>query len=187
MNFKNKWKLSFLILLGINVLVVLSIVLMIVLAPKYDEEIAESPSKQTDIQVITNNETIENIINQYIETDDLSVKIDKTSVLLNTKYPVLGKSIDIDIQVDPIVHKDKIILNLVKVDIMNLPISGDYVYSFMKNYIPLEEGLSYSNDRKAIIVDSSIFTKEMDMDVTINNIDYKNDAWYFSIDNLFKE
>ncbi|CAD2075510.1 DUF2140 family protein [Phocicoccus pinnipedialis] len=187
MNLKNKWKFLFLSLLAVNILMILSIFIAILFSPKFDEEIPEITSSQTEIQVITNNQMIERIINQYIDTDDLSIKIDESGVLLNTKYPVLGKDIDIDIQVEPLVHKDKIILNLAKVEIMNLPINVDYIYAFMKRYILLEEGLSYSENSKAIIVDSSIFTKEMDMDVTINNIDYKKDAWYFSINNLFKD
>lgn len=187
MKIKNRWRGLFFLLLSINLIILLILFILIMSAPRYDDKIEEVNTEKKDIQIITNNETVERVINEYIGNEDLSVKIDQKGILFNTKYPVLGKKIDINIQVDPVVHKDKIVLNLVNIDVMRLPINEDYFYSFMKKYIPLEPGLSYSEDAKAIIVDSKIFTSEMEMDVTINKIDYKNDAWYFSIDNLFKD
>lgn len=181
---RNIWKILFLVLILINLIVILSIGYKILTTPSYDNFTEKSNQTHTSpIQVVANNETIEHAINKEID-ENMHVHIDEDGIIIETGYHVLKLDIPVKISIEPLVKDDKIILQLKDIDVASLSISMDMIYDTLKDHVELGEGMTFSDDSAEIIIDSKVFKDQLEYDVTIDEIDYKNDKWYFSVDGV---
>src|SRR5699024_12446551 len=86
---RNIWKILFLVLLSINLIIILTIGYKILTAPSYDNFTEKSNQTHTSpVQVVANNETIEHAINEEID-DNMYVNINEDSITIETGYQVL--------------------------------------------------------------------------------------------------
>lgn len=181
----NIWKVLFIILFSINAIVIGTIGYKVITLPDYDQLSEPSTqSKDSNLQVVANNETIEKIINDNID-DNMYVNVSTSGIEIETLYSVLNIDVPVNVSIEPLVKDDKIILQLKDIDIARFSVSLDLIYDTLKNHVTLDNGMEFSDDAPEIIIDSKVFKQQLEYDVTIDEIDYKNDKWYFSVDGLF--
>lgn len=183
---KNIWMLLFLILLAVNILLV--VVLTSFFNQSYDRvSESERPVESQALEFILTNETIQTLINDNIPYDEFNVNIDTDGVTVDIEQTVLGFSINSSVSGEPIVNGNNIIIHLTDLNLAGLPLGEDTLYSALRSLADLPEGISMSDTERAIVIDMSLFEQYFGVELQVDNIDYENDAWYFSINNKFKE
>lgn len=183
---KNILMILFFILLAVNILVV--VVLTSFFNQSY-ERVSESerPAESQTLEFILTNETIQTLINDNIPYDEFNVNIDTDGVTVDIEQTVLGFSINSSVSGEPIVNENNIIIHLTDLNLAGLPLSEDTLYSALRSLADLPDGISMSDTERAIVIDMSLFEQYFGVELQVDNIDYENDAWYFSINNTFKE
>lgn len=181
---KNIWMILFLVLLGINLIFIL------ILASFFNqnyEEVGEStpPAESNELEFILTNDTIETLINDNIPYSEFIVNIDSTGVVVDIEQTVLGFSINSSVSGEPVVIDDQIVIELTDLNLANLPLSEDALYSAIRSFVELPAGIELSETERAIVIDISLFEQYFGVALQVDKIDYENDAWYFSIENIF--
>lgn len=181
---KNIWMILFFILLAINALII------VVVASFFNqsyERVSENepPAESQELEFILTNETIQTLINDNIPYDEFTVNIDTDGVTVDIEQTVLGFAINSSVSGDPVVNGDNIIIHLTDLNLAGLPLSEDTLYSALRTLVDLPEGIAMSETERAIVIDMSLFEQYFGVELQVDNIDYANDAWYFSINNTF--
>ncbi|GAB3060117.1 DUF2140 family protein [Salinicoccus sesuvii] len=178
----NIWKWLFIFLLALNVGVI--IWLYTLLNENYEAPDSENDnytSEGSGIEIKMNNDAVESILNESISDESLSISIDETGILLDAVQEVYGFMIDTSIALDPISIGDQVVFEARNINVADLPLTQDMLYSLIRAQSDLPEGIQFSDTERALIVDSKALTDQIEWDVEVNSIDYENDEWYFSI------
>lgn len=181
----NIWKWISIILIALNISFLLW--LYVTLSGDYNEftETDETNTvNESDLYAILPNATVEALINEYLSSSDdanLEVNISTDNITLHSRDEILGMTVNTTFNIVPIVEEDQIIFQVSNIDIGNLPLSQDSLYSIIVNASNLPEGVQFSDEDRALIINTQIFEEELTDTIQIETIDYENDEWYFSI------
>ncbi|WP_020008305.1 DUF2140 family protein [Salinicoccus albus] len=176
------WKWLFFILLIFNIAVLAAAMLMLSQsyeAPQTNDNYTESDS---GIKVRMDNQAVESLIMDNMGDEPLDISISESGIALTSEHSVYGLDIVTDFNLEPVSTGDSIVFEVTDIDISDLPLTQDMLYSIIRSSSNLPEGLSFSEDSRALVVDTSSFTDEMDMSIKSDSIDYENNEWYFSIE-----
>lgn len=178
------WMILFFTLLTINIVVILFIVLFF--NQDYEEsDVSGTENTPQELTFILPNQTIETLINDNLPYENFNVEVNDAGVKVNIEQSVLGIPISSSVQGEPTVDGDKIVIPLTDLNLGNLPLSEDTLYTALKTFLDLPEGITMADDKKELIIDTAIFEQYFGIGLQVDKIDYEADSWYFSIDNIF--
>ncbi|WP_031544767.1 DUF2140 family protein [Salinicoccus luteus] len=178
----NIWKWLFIGLLVLNAAII--IWLLTALNGNYDAPSPENDNyvpEESGIEIKMNNDAMESILNDAIDDDSLAITIDEQQIALDVIRQVLGLSIETSIELEPVSTGEEVVFELVDINISDLPLSQDMMYDLIRDQSDLPEGISFREQERALVIDSGVFTEQLEWDVKVDSIDYENDEWYFSI------
>lgn len=182
----NIWKWLFIILLLLNILVLGS--LYIFLSGNYDEvDTGESEGSSGEHVVILQNHTVETLLNSFLQEDsanEIAVSIDENNIELFSENEYLNMNFDTTFNLNPQITDSSIIFEISDISVGQLPLTEDMLYTLIRTSADLPEGIEFSTDSKALIIDKILFDDYSDLSLDIEEIDYQNNSWYFSIENL---
>lgn len=182
----NIWKWLFIILLLLNILTLGS--LYIFLSGSYDAvDTGENDGTSGEHVVILQNHTVETLLNSFLQEDsanDIEVSIDENNIELFSENEYLNMNFDTTFNLSPQITDSTIIFEISDISVGQLPLTEDMLYTLIRTSADLPEGILFSTDSKALVIDKSLFDDYSDLSLDINEIDYQNNAWYFSIKNL---
>src|SRR5699024_824453 len=189
MNFlKNHiWQILFCILLAFNILVILLIISFTNSSYEtvnYDDKTSK---EEQALPFILPNTTIETLINDNLPYEEFKVSVNEEGVRVNIEQTVLGIKVKSSVQGKPVVDGDNIIIPLSDLNLANLSLSEDTLYTALRIFTDLPEGITMKENEKAIVIDSGLFEQYFGIGLQVDKIDYENNAWYFSINNIFYE
>ncbi|MCK1976706.1 DUF2140 family protein [Jeotgalicoccus huakuii] len=178
------WMILFFTLLLINLIIV------VIVASFFNQDYEESDLTGTEnspqaLTFILPNQTIETLINDNLPYENFNVDIDTSGVTVNIESRVLGIPIRSSVRGAPIVDGDNIVIPLTDLNLADLPLSEDTLYSALKTFLDLPEGITMADGKKELIIDTKIFEQYFGIGLQVNKIDYEADTWYFSINNIF--
>lgn len=182
----NIWKWAFISLLLFNILAVGA--LYIFLTGNYDEvDIGETGESSAEHVVILQNNSVETILNSFLREDsanDISVSIDENNIELFSENEYLNMNFDTTFNLNPQITDSSIIFEISDISVGQLPLTEDMLYTLIRTSADLPDGIVFSTNSKALIIDKSLFDDHSDLSLDIEEIDHQNNAWYFSIENL---
>jgi uncharacterized protein YpmS len=186
---KNKWKLGFLILLGINLLSAI-IIFSMVLTPG-DEKQTDKPQPLTgdyvSFHVNSNKYDLNRLINHYLqeETGDSQIKyrvLLGEEVELYGKIPVFSEEVNLKLTFEPEALKNgDLVLKQKSMSIGSLPLPISYVLSFIGDNYKLPKGVDIRPNEKLIYVSMGKLKLKSDMKIKIDQFDLKKDQIRFTI------
>lgn len=182
----NVWKWLFIILMILNVLTITGLYLY--LSGDYNElNLDEAQGNDDPEHLITlENHTVELLLNSFLMEDsgnNMEVGIDEENIQLMSENEYLNMNFDTTFNMEPRVTENELIFEVSDISIGSLPLSEDMLYTLIRTSAELPEGVMFSTETKALVIDKSIFNDYTDLSVDIERIDYQNNAWYFSIEN----
>lgn len=178
----NIWKWLFMGLLLVNAGII--IWLSTALGGDYQAPSAENDNytpEESGIEVKMNNDAMESIINDAIDDESLAITVDEEQIALDVVRQVIGLSIETSVELEPVSTGEEVVFELVDINISDLPLSQNMMYGLIKDQSDLPEGISFRDDERALVIDSEVFTEQLEWDVRVDSIDYEDDEWYFSI------
>lgn len=182
----NIWKWLFILLLILNAAALAA--LYIFLSNDYDElDVDEElPDEYPEHLITLENHTVEFLLNAFIQEDagsNMAVTIDEENIQLMSENEYLSMNFDTIFNLEPYVTDSELIFEISDISVGQLPLSDDMLYTLIRAGAELPEGVRFSTDSKALVIDKSLFDGYTDFSVDVERIDYQNNAWYFSFEN----
>jgi uncharacterized protein YpmS len=180
---KNKWKLGFLILLGINLLGVI-IIFSMVLTPGNDKQSEKTKlptGEYVSFHVNSNKYDLNRLINHYLqeETSDTPIKyrvVLGDEVELYGKIPVFSEEVNLKLTFEPEALKNgDLVLKQKSMSIGSLPLPISYVLNFIGENYKLPNGVDIMPNDKQIYVHMGQLKLKSDMKVKVDKFDLKKD------------
>ncbi|WP_026694914.1 YpmS family protein [Peribacillus kribbensis] len=188
MKIKNKWKILFFSLLGLNILIVL-ILMILIYKPNGNERYIQKPSAGDDagFTIHTNKKDLNVLINRYLDQEGLRGGISydvelKQDVELYGTVPVFGRDLELKMTFKPKALKNGDLLlqqKSVSVGSMKLPVA--YVLSMVSSYYKTPEWVVIQPDEKLIYVSLQNMDLKSNIEVKAKKFDLKNDDIIFRL------
>jgi uncharacterized protein YpmS len=181
---KNKWKISFFILLGIIVAAIL-LVWILISAPV--EETAPEPGSNganTDdvaFNVSTNKRDLNRVINHYLEEEANNSQVDYQVLLtdeveLYGTLPLFNQELELKLTFEPqALENGDLILNqrTISVGKLNLPVST--VLKFVSDSYDLPDAVNIQHKEERVYISMQRLKLKSDIKVRVNEFDLKKD------------
>lgn len=178
----NIWKWLFIILLVFNIIIIGSLAFMLSGSYGSPEEEDNYSAKDSGIEIKMTNEAVESLITEKMKDESLSLAISESGIELVSQNNIYGIGVDTSFELEPVATGDTIVFEISNIDIANLPLSQDALYSIIRSQSDMPEGISFSEDERALVVDTALFDEAAGLDVKVGSIDYENNEWYFSME-----
>ncbi|NRD80465.1 YpmS family protein [Bacillus sp. BRMEA1] len=185
----NKWKVAFLILLGINLVVLIVICSLALVSPKNYEnsQLKEPLSDFVSFHVKSNKDDLNQLINHYLQEQAAGSPINYRLVLgdeveLYGILPVLSDNLNMKISFEPIALKNgDLVLKQKKISLgrLNLPIS--FVLSVISESFRVPQGVEIRPNDKLVYIHMQDIKLKSDMKIKVDQIDLPKDKIGFSI------
>ncbi|MGG1674682.1 YpmS family protein [Neobacillus sp. NRS-1170] len=186
---KNKWKIGFLLLLGINLLCGI-IVLSLIMIPPDDKENGKLKGPSGDyvsFQVNSNKNDLNRLINHYLQEEAADSSIDYRVVLgdeveLYGILPFFSEEINLKLTFEPKALKNgDLVLKQKTMSIgrLNLPIS--YVLNFIRENYKIPMGVDIRPNEKKVYVNMQNLKLKSDLKIKVKKFNLKKDDIAFTI------
>ena len=186
---KNKWKIGFLLLLGINLLFAI-IVLSLVLAPTNGKKISKLESPTGDpvsFRVKSNKYDLNRLINHYLKEEAADSPIDYRVILgdeveLYGTLPFFSEKLNLKLTFEPIAQKNgELVLEQKSMadGKLHLPIS--YVLNFISENYKLPKGVEIRPNDHLVYIHMQQLKLKSDLKIKADKFDLKNDDIAFTI------
>lgn len=185
---KNKWKLGFLILLGINVLTAI-ILLSLIMTPSDDmQKIAKKPmGEHVSFHVKSNKYDLNKLINQYI-VDEAADSPMQYRVLLGNEVelygtiPVFSEELNLKLTFEPKALKNgDLVLEQKSMSIGELPLPISYVLKFIRDNYMLPDGVTIRPNDKLVYISMQDLKLKSGLKIKADQFDLKKDNIAFTI------
>ncbi|MGG3561442.1 YpmS family protein [Neobacillus rhizosphaerae] len=186
---KNKWKIGFLLLLGINLLVAF-IMLTLIMMPSSNKE----SSKQKDLKedhvsfhVKSNKNDLNRLINHYLKEEAADSPIEYQVVLgdeveLYGTIPFFSEELNMKLTFVPEALKNgDLVLKQKSMAIGRLHLPIAYVLSFISDNYKLPRGVDIRPDDHLVYVHMQQLKLKSDLKIKANKFDLKKDDIAFTI------
>ncbi|MGJ7909511.1 YpmS family protein [Neobacillus sp. LXY-1] len=186
---KNKWKMSFLILMGINLLTAI-ILFSLIVSPASSPDIPAKKGSNRDyvsFHVKSNKYDLNRLINHYLEQEVEDSPIDYRVVLndeveLYGILPVFSDKINMKLTFEPEAIKNgDLVLKQKSMSIGSLRVPISYVLSFIKENYKLPRGVEIRPSDKLIYVHMQELKLKSDMKIEAEQFDLKKNKISFTI------
>ncbi|WP_042355380.1 YpmS family protein [Bacillus rubiinfantis] len=186
---KNKWKIGFLALLAMNLLVAI-IILSLIFHSSNDTEqkIAKQPmSDHISFHVKSNKADLNKLINHYIEEEAADSPIRYRVLLANEvelygKIPVFSEELDLKLTFEPQALKNgNLVLKQQSMSLGDLPLPISYVLKFIRDNYKLPKGVIIRPNDKLVYINMQQLKLKSDLKIKADTFDLKHDKVAFTI------
>jgi uncharacterized protein YpmS len=186
---KNKWKLGFFVLLGIDLLIVI-IIMFLVLTPANKQDLSNKKEYAGDyvpFHVQSNKEDLNKLINYYLNKEAGNTPVNYevrlgNDVELAGKIPVFSEELDMKLTFEPEALKNgDIILKQKKISLGRLNLPVPYVLKLIEDNYNLPSGVEIQPNQNIVYLDMQKFNFKDNTKVKIDQFDLKQDKIFFTI------
>jgi uncharacterized protein YpmS len=187
---KNKWKISFFILLGIMAAVILSV--WVLIASPVEETKIEPVPNQSDrddvaFNVSTNKRDLNRVINHYLEEEAKNSQINYQVLLtdeveLYGTLPLFSQELELRLTFEPQALKNGDLIlkqRSISVGKLNLPVST--VLKFVRDSYDLPDAVNIQPKEERVYVSMQRLKLKSDIKVRVNEFDLKKDNVKFTL------
>ncbi|MDQ1145381.1 uncharacterized protein YpmS [Bacillus sp. SORGH_AS 510] len=186
---KNKWKLGFLLLLGINLLVVIIMISLIMMPASNKESMKQKiPSgDHVSFHVKSNKNDLNKLINHYLKEEAADSPIDYQVVLgeeveLYGTLPIFSEELNLKLTFVPEAMKNgDLVLKQKTMSIGRLHLPISYVLSFISDNYKLPKGVDIRPGDHLVYVHMQQLKLKSDLKIEADKFDLKKDDIAFTI------
>ncbi|MEH7354431.1 YpmS family protein [Neobacillus drentensis] len=186
---KNKWKIGFFLLLGINLLFAI-IILSLAMAPSNEKEISKLKSpigEQVSFHVKSNKYDLNRLINHYLKEEAAGSSIDYRVILgdeveLYGTLPFFSEKLNLKLTFEPKAQKNGDLVlaqQSMSVGKLNLPIS--YVLNFISENYKLPKGVDIRPNDHLVYIHMQQLKLKSNLKIKADKFDLKKDDITFTI------
>jgi uncharacterized protein YpmS len=178
---KNKWKMGFLILLGIDLLVAVILFIMLQMPAKDPEKpkFATDNTKYVPLLVQSNKEDLDKLINHYLKKEAADSPVDYTvhlgdEVELYGTIPFFSQQLNMKLTFEPEAQSNgDLVLKQRSISIgrMNLPVA--YVLKIIRDNYKLPSGVEIQPNNKLVYIHMQSIKLNSGIKVKANKFDLK--------------
>jgi len=153
---QKKWKLAFLILLAVNLVIFIGLTILIFLPSSKGNHISNTKTNTVGLDVTTNKEDLTKIINYYIEKEGLDGPVHyeinlSNEVELYGYLPVFGQDLDLKLTFEPeALENGNLLLRQKAISIGKLPLPVSYVMKFIQQQYKLPGWVEINPDDETV-------------------------------------
>jgi uncharacterized protein YpmS len=186
---KNKWKLGFFVLLGIDLLIVM-IIMFLVLTPAKKQDISneqETAGDDVPFYVQSNKEDLNKLINYYLKKEANPSPVDYqvnlgNEVEMEGTIPFLSEELNMKLTFDPEAQKNgDLVLKQKKISLGRLHLPVPYVLKLIEDNYNLPTGVDIKPDQKIVYINMHKFTLKNNTKVKVDQFDLKQNKIAFTI------
>ena len=185
-----KWKLSFLGLLAINIIIISGLLISIIMpAGERDNIESDNPttSNGVELDVFTNKIELTRLINSYLKKEsknqplDYKVLLDKDVLLIGT-IKAFNKEMDLEMRFVPIATSNgDLLLEQKSISLGQLSIPVSFVLTYIKEKYALPEWVTINPKDQTIYVSLTKMKLGSDVQVRVNTFNLENDDISFKL------
>jgi uncharacterized protein YpmS len=179
----NKWKVSFILLLSVNIIAFLFVVSLMNI-PKETKKIKPMTINENDyavIQVMADKQTVTNLVNEYLQKEakeqPLAYQISiEEDVKLYGSLKAFGRELQLTISFIPEVTADgNVVLSVHNMSVGKLSLPISYVLKYVEKHYELPEAVTIDSADGKVIVHLTDITLQNNYKILAGNIDLKQD------------
>ncbi len=186
---KNKWKIGFLILLGLNLLLAIIILSLIMIPAEQakNKNGKEPKGDQVAFHVKSNKYDLNRLINHYLQEEAAGSPVDYRVILgdeveLYGTIPFFSEELNMKLTFEPVALKNgDLVLQQKAISIGSLHLPISYVLKFIGENYKLPKGVDIRPNDKLVYVHMQQLKLKSDFKIKVNKFDLKKDDIAFSI------
>jgi uncharacterized protein YpmS len=186
---KNKWKLGFLILLGINLLIAI-ILFSLVTAPIKEKEPVKTNTSSEDyvsFHVSSNKYDLNRLINHYLKEEAADSPIEYKVLLgdeveLYGTLPLFSEKLKLKLTFEPSAQNNgDLILKQKSMSVGKLHLPISYVLNFISENYKLPKGVEIRPNNHLVYIHMQQLKQKSDLKIKVNKFNLKKDDINFTI------
>jgi len=186
---KNKWKLGFLILLGINLLIAI-ILFTFVTAPIKEKEPVKTNTSNEDyvsFHVRSNKYDLNRLINHYLKEEAADSPIEYKVLLgdeveLYGTLPFFSEKLKLKLTFEPLAQKNgDLILKQKSMSVGKLHLPISYVLNFISENYKLPKGVEIRPNNHLVYIHMQQLKQKSDLKIKVDKFNLKKDDIAFTI------
>jgi uncharacterized protein YpmS len=186
---KNKWKLGFLILLGINLLIAI-ILFSLVTAPIKEKEPVKTNTSNEDyvsFHVRSNKYDLNRLINHYLKEEAADSPIEYKVLLgdeveLYGTLPFFSEKLKLKLTFEPSAQKNgDLILKQKSMSVGKLHLPISYVLNFISQNYKLPKGVEIRPNNHLVYINMQQLKQKSDLKIKVDKFNLKKDDIAFTI------
>ncbi|PFO02511.1 hypothetical protein COJ85_16505 [Bacillus sp. AFS076308] len=186
---KNKWKLGFLILLGINLLIAI-ILFSLVMAPINEKEPVKTNTSSEDyvsFHVRSNKYDLNRLINHYLKEEAADSPIEYKVLLgdeveLYGALPFFSEKLKLKLTFEPSAQKNgDLILKQKSMSVGKLHLPISYVLNFIRENYKLPKGVEIRPNDHLVYIHMQQLKQKSDLKIKVDKFNLKKDDIAFTI------
>jgi uncharacterized protein YpmS len=186
---KNKWKKGFLLLLGIDLLIVV-ILSLLIFSPGTSEDKTKPASLKGDtvsFHVKSNKNDLNMLINHYLKGEAADSPIDYRVILgdeveLYGTLPFFSQKLNMKLTFEPeALSNGDLILRQKSISIGSLHLPVSYVMKFISENYKIPRGVDIRPNEKLVYVNMQQLKLKSDIKIKVNKFDLKKDDIAFTL------
>ncbi|EIJ78558.1 hypothetical protein PB1_13409 [Bacillus methanolicus PB1] len=186
---KNKWKIVFFLLLGINIVFVAVLFFLINLPSDNKETEMARVDNGEDVKFVidTNKEDLNKVINHYLKKEGLTGPVDykvllRDEVELYGTMPVFGRDLELKLTFEPEALKNgNLVLKQKSISIGQLQLPVSYVLNIVRDSYHLPDWVTIVPNDEMVYVALQKLKLKSDIKVKVNKFDLKEDDIQFTL------
>jgi uncharacterized protein YpmS len=186
---KNKWKKGFLLLLGINILIIILVSSLILIPSNENRKMDQKESNKDTVSfyIKSNKNDLNQLINHYLKKEvagspaDYEVKLGN-EVELYGEIPFFSEKLDMKLAFEPLaLENGDLLLKQRSISIGRLHLPVATVLQFIRDNYKLPHGVDIRPNQKFIYVHMSQLKLKSDIKVKVNKFDLQKDNIAFTL------
>jgi uncharacterized protein YpmS len=186
---KNKWKKAFLILLGLNLLILI-VIFSLLLTPTGSKQSSKQNVQSGDsvsFNVKSNKNDLNMLINHYLKKEAADSPIAYQVVLgdeveLYGTLPLFSEKINMKLTFEPdALSNGDLVLKQKSINVGSLPLPVSYVLKFISETYKLPQGVDIRPDDKLVYINMQQLKLNSDIKIKVDQFDLKNDNIVFTL------
>jgi uncharacterized protein YpmS len=186
---KNKWKKGFLLLLGIDLLIVVILSLLILIPGTSKDNNKPKPLKGDSVSfhVKSNKNDLNMLINHYLKEEAADSPIDYRVILgdeveLYGTLPFFSQKINMKVTFEPeALSNGDLVLRQKSISIGSLHLPVSYVMKFISENYKIPRGVDIRPNDKLVYVNMQQLKLKSDIRIKVNKFDLKKDDIAFTL------
>lgn len=188
---RNKWKIFFFIIFGINIVVILTLgsLIMFPQAEAHDNQFEHTPelANNVNFDITTTKADLNKIINHYLNSQDFNdgfsyeIKL-KDDVELHGTLTFFNKNIPLQLSFEPkALENGDLLLEQKEMKIGDLPLPVPFVLKFVNDNYKFPEWVKLNPKDQSIYVSLQTMKLKSNLRVRANQVDFAQDAIDFTL------
>jgi uncharacterized protein YpmS len=186
---KNKWKKGFLLLLGINILIIILVSSLILIPSNENRKMDQKKSNKDTVSfyIKSNKNDLNQLINHYLKKEAAGSPVDYevrlgNEVELYGELPFFSEKLDMMLAFEPLaLENGDLMLKQRSISIGRLHLPVATVLQFIRDNYKLPHGVDIRPNQKLVYVHMSQLKLKSDIKVKVNKFDLQKDNIAFTL------